>query len=397
MERTRTISGRDPFTGTTLLVEIDNGQIGSVEVAGFESEHWLSPGFVDLQVNGYAGFDFNSGAVSISDVKNAAKAIFATGTTTFLPTVITSTEASIIQAVTAIAAAQRDDPMLSAAMPCIHVEGPFIDPEDGPRGAHNRNWVRAPDIAEFERWQEACDGRIGLVTLSPHWPGSIEFIGHIVARGIIAAIGHTNASSEQVTAAIEAGASLSTHLGNAAITPIQRHPNFIWTQLADDRLTASFIGDGQHLPVSTLQAMIRAKGFDNSILISDAIALAGLPPGIYDSPIGGRVEVTATGGTSVVGTPYFAGAVRPLRFCVATAANLSGVTLGDAVGMATRTPARIINHFAPGRGSLSRGAPADLVQFTWSPGDVDLRLTKVLIAGREVQISPAVQDTRKTA
>src|SRR5690606_31851675 len=120
----------------------------------------------------------------------------------------------------------------------------------------------------------------------------------------------------------------------------------------------------------------------------DAIALSGLPPGIYDSAIGGRVEVTASGGTSVVGTPYFAGAVRPLAFCVATAANLSGVTLGDAVRMATQMPGDFIRRFAKGRGSLAPGAPADLVQFSWAPGDVDLKIVKVLTRGKEIATIP---------
>lgn len=381
-----TISGRDPLTGRSLRVAIEKGRIASVDATETESALWLSPGFVDLQVNGYGGHDFNSGNVDLDHVDRAAAAVFATGTTTFLPTVVTTSEEAIIQAVGAIAAARRRDEVLAAATPCIHIEGPFIGPQDGPRGAHERKWVRPPDIAEFDRWQQACDGLIGLVTLSPHWPGSVKFIAHLAKRGIIAAIGHTDATPEEVTAAVDAGASLSTHLGNAAVTPLQRHPNFIWTQLADDRLSASFIGDGQHLPASTLQAMIRAKGFDRSILISDAIALAGLPPGIYDSPIGGRVEVTEAGGTSVVGTPYFAGAIRPLRFCIATAANLSGVNLADALLMATQTPGRLLERFAKGRGTLVPGAPADLVSFAWSPGDNDLDLAQILVAGNEVEL-----------
>lgn len=382
----QSLTGRDPCTGKTVRVDIDCGRIVRVEFERADSDVWLAPGFVDLQINGYGGHDFNSGNVSVEDVLNAADAIFATGTTTFLPTVVTATETAITQAITTIADARNHNPVLATAIPCIHVEGPFISPKDGPRGAHRRDCVRPPDIAEFDRWQAACGGLIGLLTLSPHWPGACEFIARLVDRGVLVAIGHTDATPEEITAAVDAGARLSTHLGNAAAVVLQRHPNFIWTQLADDRLTATFIGDGQHLPTDTLQAMIRAKGVDRSVLISDTIALAGLPPGIYDSPIGGRVEITAKGGTSVVGTPYFAGAARPLSACIANAANLSGITLCDAVWMATQGPARFLGNSATGRSLLASGAPADLVQFTWSPGDHDLKIARVLVGGNEIPL-----------
>ena len=193
------------------------------------------------------------------------------------------------------------------------------------------------------------------------------------------AIGHTHASPQQIAAAADAGAVLSTHLGNGAAAVLARHPNLIWAQLAEDRLCASFIADGHHLPAETLKSMLRAKGIERSILISDAAALAGLAPGIYEAEIGGRVELTEDGRLGMAGTPFLAGAARPLATGVAFVASFCGVTLGQAVRMATENPGR----FAGVGGRLRVGAPADLVRFRWQPGDRDLRIETVLVGGEE--------------
>jgi N-acetylglucosamine-6-phosphate deacetylase len=168
----------------------------------------------------------------------------------------------------------------------------------------------------------------------------------------------------------DAGARLSTHLGNGAHAMLPRHPNYLWTQLADDRLTAGFIADGHHLPADTLRAMIRAKGPERSILVSDAVALAGRPPGRYETPVGGTVELSADGRLVMAGTPYLAGAARGLADGVAHVATLFG--LGPALRMATVQPGR----FVGGRGVLAVGAPADVIRFDWAPGDPALRMTR---------------------
>jgi N-acetylglucosamine-6-phosphate deacetylase len=162
---------------------------------------------------------------------------------------------------------------------------------------------------------------------------------------------------------------------------LPRHPNYLWTQLADDRLTAGFIADGHHLPADTLIAMIRAKGLDRSILVSDAVALAGLPPGRYETPIGGAVELSADGRLVMSGTPFLAGAARGLADGVAHAATAARLGLGDALRLATRQPGR----FAGGRGVLTAGAPADVIQFDWAPGDPALRMTRVLVRGHDAR------------
>ncbi|MFN4211980.1 MAG: N-acetylglucosamine-6-phosphate deacetylase, partial [Devosia sp.] len=158
------------------------------------------------------------------------------------------------------------------------------------------------------------------------------------------------------------------------------HPNFLWAQLADDRLSASFIADGHHLPADTLIAMQRAKGLDRSILVSDLAAPGGLQPGIYDQPIGGRVQLWADGRLGTPGTPYLAGAALPLSACVARAATMTGLSLADTLAMATRNPGR----FVKGRGVLEIGARADLIRFSWEKGARELRIVETYLAGEPV-------------
>lgn len=361
-----------------MAVTVADGRIAAIEDAPGEDTAWLSAGLVDLQVNGFAGHDLNGGGLVPETVARLVAVLRQGGVTTVLPTLITASEASIISALAAIAAARGADPLVAHAIPAVHVEGPHISPEDGPRGAHPRDQVRPPDLAEFDRWQAACGGLVGLVTLSPHYDGAPDYIRGLRARGVQVSIGHTDASPAQITAAVDAGAALSTHLGNGIAATVPRHPNQLWSQLADDRLTATFIADGHHLPASAFRAMLRAKGLDRAVLVSDAAALGGLAPGLYDQPIGGRVELSVDGRLSLAGTPFLAGAARPLAQDVALAVEMAGFTLADALRLATVNPGR----FAGGRGVLAVGAPADLVRFRWAPGDCDLSIDTVLALGQ---------------
>jgi N-acetylglucosamine-6-phosphate deacetylase len=375
----RSISGRDPASGRVLRLAIEHGRIAGIEPGLAGEPCWLAPGFVDLQVNGYAGEDLNAAVPTPGSVARLAAALRAAGTTSFVPTVVTASEAGITGVLRALAEVRAADPLLRHAIPYVHLEGPWISPHDGPRGAHPAEHVRPPDLAEFARWQAACGGLVGMVTLSPHFAEAGTAIAALAQQGIVVAIGHTDATAEQVGAAADAGATLSTHLGNGAAGMLPRHPNFIWAQLADDRMSASFIGDGHHLPAATLKSMLRAKGIERSVLVSDSVALAGLPPGIYDAPIGGKVELSADGRLGMFGTPFLAGAVKPVASGVAFVASCCEVTLGDAVRLATANPGR----FAAGRGRLAVGAAADLVRFRWQPGDTALGIDTVLVLGEE--------------
>jgi N-acetylglucosamine-6-phosphate deacetylase len=378
--KSRTITGRSTSTGEPLRITVLQDCIQAIEPGPDDEAAWLSPGFIDLQVNGYCGCDLNLDLDDPDLVTALAHRVIATGTTTFLPTIITASEERIIRALGAIARARRASPLVAHAMPFVHLEGPYISPEDGAVGAHRREFVRPPSLAEFARWQAASGDLVGMVTLSPHWEESVEFIAALAGKGIRVAIGHTHATPEQIHAAAQAGATLSTHLGNGIMGMLPRHPNPIWAQLADDRLTATFIADGHHLPADTLKAMVRAKGIERSILISDMVALGGMPPGIYDAAVGGAVELSADGCVSSVHTGYLAGSARPLKDGIAWAAGSAVCELGDAVKMATENPGRIVGH----RGILSAGAKADLVRFTMDFEQNSMHIETVLVEGTEV-------------
>ncbi|MBF9235393.1 N-acetylglucosamine-6-phosphate deacetylase [Microvirga alba] len=374
------IMGRDPSTGRTLVVSVGDGYITAIDSPPVASSHYLAPGLIDLQVNGYAGLDLNDGTLTPERVGALAAKMLAVGVTTFLPTLITASEADIVRALSAIAAARRLDPLVAGMVPFVHVEGPSISPEDGPRGAHPLAHVRPPSLDEFARWQKAGNNLVGLVTLAPEHEGALDYIRALTSRGVHVAIGHTAADQSRIHEAAEAGAVLSTHLGNGAAATLPRHPNFLWSQLADDRLTASFIADRHHLPADTFKAMVRAKGLERSVLVSDAVSLAGMPPGRYDQPVGGSVEVSAEGRVGVTGTPYLAGAGLPLCANVAIAISMAGLSLANGLALATRNPGRYVG----GRGRLEVGARADLVLFDWQDGASRLDIAATFVEGRKV-------------
>lgn len=375
----QSISGYDPLSRSPLRIGVEDGEIRSIRSGPAEEGIWLTPGLIDLQVNGYCGCDLNADTVDADVVIALTRKLFATGVTTFLPTIITASEAQIIKALRAVAKARQVDALVAHAIPFAHVEGPHISPLDGPRGAHPREHVRPPDLSEFARWQATSGNLVGMVTVSPHGDDAAEYIATLVAKGIFVAIGHTHATPAQIHRAADAGASLSTHLGNGVGSQLPRHPNLIWAQLADDRLTATFIADGHHLPADTLKAMLRAKGVERSILISDAVAPAGLAPGIYDAAIGGRVELRADGRLNMLDTGFLAGAGLPLKDGIARSSLSGACALGDAVRMATANPGR----FAGNRGLLRSGASADLVRFMLDAEKQNLQILSVMVKGVE--------------
>lgn len=368
--------------GRNVTLDLEDGVVRAVLPGDPGETRWLAPGFVDLQVNGWRGHDLNAPGLTAGTVSALVAALARTGTTTLLPTVITAPEERMTAAVRAIAVACANDPRVAAAVAGIHVEGPHVSPNDGPRGAHPLADVRPPDIALFDRLQAAADGRVRMVTLSPHWPESAAYVSALAARGIRVAVGHTDATRDEILSAVAAGATLSTHLGNGIAAMLPRHPNIIWTQLADDRLSATFIGDGHHLPVDTLKAMIRAKGPERAVLVSDVTALGGMPPGVYRQPIGGDVELSPDGRLGLRGTPYLAGAARSLADGVAVTAGVVGMDL--ALRMATLNPGAILGGDA---GRPVAGRAASLVRFAWSPGDAHLGIDLVLAAGRDVDLA----------
>jgi len=359
-----TIAGRLVATGAPVALRLAGGRIAAIRPLPDPAADlpWLGAGLVDLQVNGYGGLDCNAPPLAGDLVARLTGLLWREGVTTYLPTVITNSDESIAASLRAIALARASDPLLASALPGIHLEGPFISPEDGPRGAHERARVRPPDWDSFRRWQAAAGGAIRLVTLAPEWPGAPAFIARCVASGVAVALGHTAATPEQLDAAIAAGARLSTHFGNGAHPTLPRHPNYLWDQLARDELAASLIADGWHLPDTVLRVVMRVKGPD-AWLVSDTVALAGLPPGRYTTPVGDRVTLTPAGRLHLVGDPrLLAGSVCPLRGAVAHLVRRRLAPLDVAWSMASERPARFLGLAV--RAGLAPGAPADLVVFT---------------------------------
>jgi N-acetylglucosamine-6-phosphate deacetylase len=371
------ITGRDPQSGRSIAVTVEHGVITGIEESKSDTGLYLSAGFVDLQVNGCAGFDLNADQISTDTMAGLVDAMLANGVTCFAPTLITAPEERICGSLKVIAEARSLHRKVAACVPFVHVEGPHISPLDGYRGAHPADAVRPPSIAEFDRWQSAAGGIVGIVTLSPHFSESVEYIRALVKRGVHVAIGHTHASPEQIQDAIDAGANLSTHLGNGIAGEIPRHRNPIWSQLADDRLTATFIADGHHLPTDVLKVMLRAKGVGRSVLVSDSVALAGMASGTYTTPVGGRVELRPDGRLCVLGSEFLAGSTTSLAQCIGHVMRMTGMPLSDALAMATANPGR----YTSGRGRLATGSRADIVRFRW---EREVLLEGVWLAGERV-------------
>src|ERR1019366_2313496 len=292
-------------------------------------------GLFDLQVNGFAGVDFNNPRTTEPEILRAIAAMRATGVTHFLPTLITSSSENFAQCAKNLARINHP------AIACIHLEGPYISADDGPRGAHPRAHVVAETIEDFLRRQEAAGGEIRLVTLAPEVAGALPLTEFLVARGVRVAIGHSAASPAQIRDVIKAGATLSTHLGNGCANPLPRHPNLIWEQLAADELLASFIVDGHHLPPSTVKSMIRAKNSSRTMLVTDAISAAGCPPGEYELN-GLRVVLSAEGRVSPPGKPWLAGSAIPLDQAVANTVKFTGLPLKEVLPMASDRPAEYL-------------------------------------------------------
>jgi len=375
-----TICGRDPGSLLMIEVEVFDGRIAALRPSLDTSDLWLAPGLIDLQVNGYDGIDLNDAHCTAQKVVDLVRKLAVMGTTTLLPTLVTASAPSIQHLLATIQEARQSNRQVEYAIPFVHLEGPSISPLDGYRGAHDRTQVRPPSITEIDELQAASSNLIGMVTLSPHWDDAPEFIHALCARNITVSIGHTHASAEQIKAAVDAGACLSTHLGNGIAAQLARHPNPLWTQLAEDRLSASFIADGAHLPADTLRVMLRAKGKTRSLLVSDSVALAGSLPGAYSTGVGGEVVVEADGSIRLRDSGLLAGSGITLKDAVARAVILGGCTLADAVAMATCNPGK----FVEGRGVLEVGASADLICFRWAVGDRSLAIADVLVQGESV-------------
>jgi N-acetylglucosamine-6-phosphate deacetylase len=375
-------NGIDPSTGEQ--VEISFGDfITGVDPLVYPSPDstYVCPGWIDLQVNGFAGVDYNSPSATHQEISRSIRAIFATGVTRFFPTVITGSPENMSGALRNLANAKEAIPE-GAAMEAFHVEGPYISPDDGPRGAHPAQWVRPLNLDEFHRFQDAAGGHIRLITLSPEWPEAPSFIETVIREGVVVSIGHTRATAAEIAAAVSAGATLSTHIGNGAHATLPRHPNYIWEQLAEDRLAASFIVDGIHLPKSFLKVALRAKGLERAILVTDAVMPAGCAPGHYK--LGEvAVELHDDGSVRLIGEKRLAGSALRMDRAIQNVMTMAGLSMRDAITLATRNPARVGRIPYRQRG-LTTGDQADLLRFTHDQQSGAIQVLETWVGGLQM-------------
>jgi len=377
------VEGLFYLDGKPVSIEIVDGYISRITPKNKLddpefSDVYVAPGLIDNQINGYVSVGFSSPGLTVEGVRKATHALWKVGVTTYLPTVITSSHERLMENFTVLARAAQE-PDIGLSVPGFHLEGPYISPEDGYRGAHHRPWVRPPDWQEFLAVYEAADQKILQVTLAPEIEGAIDFIHRCTDRGIVAGLGHHNAPTDIIKQACDAGANVSTHLGNGCANMIHRHDNPLWPQLADDRLIASIIVDGFHLRPEEVQVFYKVKGPERTVLISDMVKLAGMPPGEY-SYDNRDVVLTPEGMIKFPAQNVLAGASLPISTGVGNVMRFTGCSLADAIHMASRNTARL--HGLSDRGEIKIGKRADLILFTLEEGA--LSINKTIIAGKEV-------------
>jgi N-acetylglucosamine-6-phosphate deacetylase len=362
------IQGKIPGTESAVTIVIEKGKVvrtdpyqkGSCCDFG-GTDLYACSGFFDPQVNGFAGVDFNSPCLTPEGLHQAALSLASTGVTRFLPTLVTSSHERMVCQLKILAEAFREDPLLQKMCPGIHLEGPYISPEEGPRGVHLREFVRLPRWEELERFQEACEGRIKCVTLAPEVKGAIPFIEKAVTHGIVVGIGHTHATEEDLGQAIRAGVRLSCHLGNAPSALLARHRNLIEKQLATEQLIASIIVDGIHLSPDVVKNYVWAKGINRIVLTTDSMAGAEAPSGRYT--LGDlEVEVGSDRAARSVRTSRLAGSTLTMDRAIANVIRFAGIDLTSAIRMAAKNGQKL---FPEVRGEIISGESADLVLFEY--------------------------------
>jgi len=261
----------------------------------------------DIQVNGFAGVDFQQPDLSGSQIRRAVDGLASYETLRIFATLITDSVEALAEKFSNFERLRAEDPVVAEAICGYHLEGPWLSKEPGYRGAHDPQFMGAPSMSEFDRLQRAAGGNIRIVTLAPELPGSPEFIREATAQGIAVSIGHSNASDADIDVAIESGARFCTHLGNGVPSEMHRHENVTQRLLARDELKAFFIPDGIHLPPGILKNFFRAKPLGHALFTTDCMAAAGAPSGRYrlahhDLEVGEDRVVCMPGSTQFAGS-----------------------------------------------------------------------------------------------
>lgn len=327
----------------------------------------LLPGLIDAQVNGALGHDLTAEPESLWEV---AAGLAGFGVTAFVPTVITSAPEARARALAVLA--DGPPPGWAGAVPLgLHFEGPMIAP--GRKGAHPPQWLVPPSLGVVEGWSR--EAGVAMVTLAPELPGALEIIRTLVGRGVIVSVGHTEATTAQVAAAVAAGARLVTHLGNAMPPLLAREPGPLGQALGGETLTAGVIADGHHLDPLMLRTAWRALQPSGRFLaVTDTTAALGVPDG--PARLGDQ-EVRVACGTVRLADGTLAGSAASLSQCLRVLRQVTGASLAEVAATCTAVPAAVLGEAR--RGHLAPGARGDVTLV-----DADLEVVATVVGGRLV-------------
>jgi N-acetylglucosamine-6-phosphate deacetylase len=379
------IEGIHYETNKPVQVFIENGIITKIKqvkkMKNEQNKTYIAPGFIDNQVNGFAGVSFSFGESNLTTegIEKATRELWKTGVTSYFPVLTTNSQEVLLMNFKLLANAVNDEKLLGS-IPGFHLEGPYINPEDGYRGAHPKQFVRLPDWQEFEELYEAAGGKILQVTIAPEMEGAQEFIKNCSANGIVTAVGHHNANREQLDLAVENGARISTHIGNGCANLINRHYNPFWPQLSNDSLWISIICDGFHLLPEEVRVFHKTKGTAKTIITSDVTSYAALAPGNYTTQTGETIELTAVGKLHYPAQQVLYGSATPITKGVGNIIKYTGCPLSDAIQMASTNPA--ILYKLNDRGKLETGKRADIILFTLENENIVIQ--KTIVSGKNV-------------
>ncbi len=312
----------------------------------------VAPGFIDIHVHGGKGRDIMD--ASYEAVKEIAKFLVSHGTTSFVPTTISAPRSDLLRAVRAVKTAMEKGTD-GAEVLGAHLEGPYINLEK--RGAHDANYVRLPSLDEFEEIWAASNRAIKIVTLAPELEGSKMLIQKLRELGIVASIGHSNATYTQAVDAIKHGVRHATHMFNRMSGFDPREPGVVGAVLVHDELTAELICDGVHVHPAAMNLLTRVKGSEKVVLVTDAIRAAGMPDGEYTL---GKQPIIVKDGISRLESGDLAGSTLTMDKAVRNFIRLVGTPLQTAVKMSTINPAVVVN-VDGNKGSLEPGKDADIV------------------------------------
>lgn len=298
--------------------------------------------WVDLQINGYGGVDFNAPGLTVEQVIAVTDRLECDGTRGYLPTIVTGNPETTVETLRVIAAARKRSARCERNILGVHLEGPFISSELGAVGTHPIEWVAKPSRELFDRFQDAGNGLVRLVTVAAEVPGMPEFVKWLSSQGVVVSLGHQMASTpDDVRPCIEAGAKAFTHLGNGIPNMIPRHDNIIFTALAEDRASIMFIPDGHHLPDAMLKVYTRAVPLKRLIAVSDAQYPAGMPPGEYDV-CGAHARLEPNGLLWNPSRNCLVGATTPMAAMMKLLQDRIGLSMDECIAIGRDNPRALI-------------------------------------------------------